>query len=648
MPRNTKSHDDCRLSVCVLCFKKGKQLRKITAEQEKIIKKYISPKFDLSEAKYPCVICGTCRIQLLSCGKEKKFENVYVSHHLKKLPNLPTITRSSGNSQCKCIVCYIAKQSPITQSKSNGISKKVEQTKSKSTFKAEKMCNYCLSIIGKGLNHRCNTSSRCKNLGILMNSSLPTTKEHITSAVIKDKVAASSSQSVSKQISLSNVKGRPSTIVIPKNAKKTELVLRPRQMLSSADMSKIQTNLNLSTNQAIELGKNIRSVTHNRKAIENNLSQKLASISHVLDTFFESTKLSFGKSSSGGKKETIERSVVFCNDLNRLIHFVWQKRNYTDETHVKLGIDGGGGFLKLCLSFSNPVATGLKVRKNSDYGVKKIIVIAIAPDVQENYENVSKIWCLLNLNNLQATYKTNISIATDLKLANIICGLMTHSSAHPCTWCDISKTSLSSAGVMRTSDNICDKYQLWLQSGGDRKKAKLFGNCVNIPIFSWRNSSTQIINVLPPPELHLMLGAVNTLFSAMLEKWPPIAMEWAQKCNVEREALSRHNSCRKLLRNVDFLEELCSIKQPQCVVFVKAFRTFNIVVSACFGMDLDPNYVQYIDAFRQCYHDTGVRITPKIHVIFQHIEDFCTPRKQRLGFWNEQASEAVHADFEKT
>lgn len=41
--------------------------------------------------------------------------------------------------------------------------------------------------------------------------------------------------------------------------------------------------------------------------------------------------------------------VAYCADLESLIDHVLEKCNVTDH-HLKFGMDGGGGFLKVCLS----------------------------------------------------------------------------------------------------------------------------------------------------------------------------------------------------------------------------------------------------------------------------------------------------------
>ena len=45
------------------------------------------------------------------------------------------------------------------------------------------------------------------------------------------------------------------------------------------------------------------------------------------------------------------------------------------------------------------------------------------------------------------------------------------------------------------------------------------------------------------------------------------------------------------------------------------------------------------------YEGKAVEFTPKIHILVDHVPEFCESRNKGLGFYNEQASEAVHHDF---
>ena len=109
---------------------------------------------------------------------------------------------------------------------------------------------------------------------------------------------------------------------------------------------------------------------------------------------------------------------------------------------VWIDMDGGGGFMKVCLSIFNLIEPEEKCRtlaktfKNS--GVRKVFILTVVPDIQENYWNVKKIWMETGIHKL----KTPFTIATDLKLCNILLGLMSHSAIHPYSWCDVDKQHL--------------------------------------------------------------------------------------------------------------------------------------------------------------------------------------------------------------
>ena len=77
-----------------------------------------------------------------------------------------------------------------------------------------------------------------------------------------------------------------------------------------------------------------------------------------------------------------------------------------------------------------------------DSGVKKAMIVAYVPDIQENDFNIKRLWVETGIDTL--TWK--FTIVTDLKLCNILLGMTSHSSSHPCSWCDVSKDNLTSKG----------------------------------------------------------------------------------------------------------------------------------------------------------------------------------------------------------
>ncbi len=73
-----------------------------------------------------------------------------------------------------------------------------------------------------------------------------------------------------------------------------------------------------------------------------------------------------------------------------------------------------------------------------------------------------------------------------------------------------------------------------------------------------------------------------------------------------------------------------------------------IIRHACSGGDLADYFKEAIDRFKRAYLALNLTVTPKIHVIFDHITQFCEEKKSGLGKFSEQASESVHSDFKKT
>ena len=95
------------------------------------------------------------------------------------------------------------------------------------------------------------------------------------------------------------------------------------------------------------------------------------------------------------------------------------------------------------------------------------------------------------------------------------------------------------------------------------------------------------------------------------------------------------NACARVLELLDDLESRLA---DHLKIYIVAFRTFNAVRQACFGKDLDrENYMIYIENFRKAYMNLGIAITPKAHIIFDHIGEFCERYDVGLGSWSEQA-----------
>ena len=339
--------------------------------------------------------------------------------------------------------------------------------------------------------------------------------------------------------------------------------------------------------------------------------------------------------------ENFEQSTVMCNNVPDFIDVILRERLLEDKDSVliRIGIDGGGGFLKICLSifdingpFSN-VQSGVS-NKFKESGVKKIFLIAIVPNVPENYVNAKKLWINLCLQNLDKRFP----VATDLKLCNILLGLMSHSSMNSCCWCDIKKGNLNKNGKQRTISHLMSFFGDSWESRAENKDAKDFGNVIHPPILCDNaDNDTPVIALLPRPELHLLIVPVNTMYDGMANVWSA-SEEWLSACNVKKTDYNggsfAGNDSRTLLKYVDRLQNLCS--NGTVLKFVDAFRNFDEVVSACYGDNLSPDFMEKINKFSKSYMKLKISVTPKIHAVMYHVAEFCSMTGRGLGPWSEQ------------
>ena len=311
-----------------------------------------------------------------------------------------------------------------------------------------------------------------------------------------------------------------------------------------------------------------------------------------VDEYFKELKINYLRVDKDTKViEHFEQSTVVYTDLCKFVDLVLQKRSLenSESLLVKVGIGGGGGLLKICLSVFDidNLVSGNKVglsKKFKDSGVKKVFLIATVPDVPENYQNVKKLWLNLGLQNLDRRF----TIATDLKLRNILLGMMSHSSCHPCCWCDVEKSDLWKKGTKRTIASLNILFWDYFEANTNKKEAKHYSNVIHPPIVSDNlDDNTPVIEVLPPPELHLLIGPVNTLYDGLEKVWPQ-SEDWLKLCNVKEVEYHggkfEGNDSRALLKKVDQLEGLCPSNMVKKTA--NAFKALNDVVAACYGYEL--------------------------------------------------------------
>ena len=106
---------------------------------------------------------------------------------------------------------------------------------------------------------------------------------------------------------------------------------------------------------------------------------------------------------------------------------------------------------------------------------------------------------------------------------------------------------------------------------------------INPPIIAFPNE-TRVMNVLPPAELHLMLGTVNYLFDLLETKCKEASQNWMKQCHLKSQHYHGQcfngNECKKLLKNIHLLQDIMPLGFRDIVL---AFIYLNVNVSSTFG-----------------------------------------------------------------
>ena len=131
--------------------------------------------------------------------------------------------------------------------------------------------------------------------------------------------------------------------------------------------------------------------------------------------------------------ELCQRDIVFVKDIQSFILNIMEQRKLDPKkAFVRVGIDGGSGFLKVCISIFelDELKNLTENSANLGSGVQKLQFLAIVEDIPETYNNMKTILDHLNLDSLP------FYIAWDLKLANMLLGLSSHGAKFGCLFCE--------------------------------------------------------------------------------------------------------------------------------------------------------------------------------------------------------------------
>lgn len=645
-----------RLSVCVGCLRPGCE-RQVTEASLEMVRKKVFSGFTVDSLSLPCGLCNSCRLLLYSSSYSEstfpKFDFDDLSKSMKRNPPSQLL--------CVCYICQAGRSKVFKRKKNKPGPKSVENQEVPTASKTVQVCSKCFQKVGRGIQHSCKRGDATDNLAKCAEAA--GVSEQVASKVLSD---ISNTVDKPDDIKLKRKRGPPMSINVEPVAKKSRIV-------THSDLDKISRQLNLSDIKSRENARALRTI-FGRKSIQAGYAESLPKKAKTMELMLDVKMLEFSQKIS--KKARIEnpaldpvlrfqKAVVYAKDLGDLVEYVQDKRGMKPEdTLVKIGMDTGGDFVKVTLNVIDiPKYNEEEIKKRSSYGdgispkqakdtsVKKLLIVAIVSKVQESYENVSRILQVLDLTTLG-----KFKIAADQKLINVLCGLQSHSCTHPCPWC-IGSSPWTEEAPLRTIGMLKADYSGWLEAGSVLKKAKQFFNVTNFPLLIGYDNDF-VIDLVPPPELHLLLRPFNTIWNHLSEKWKLIAgdgsdpaLQFAKNMNLVRSAYHggdfEGNQCKGFLRSLDKLNQ---VLPGELSPYLVCLQNLSKLVSGCYGKLLDRNYKTFIQDFSSSFAALHISETPSVHAVKKHILSFVERNGEQngLGIFSEQASESVHYDWEES
>ena len=433
--------------------------------------------------------------------------------------------------------------------------------------------------------------------------------------------------------------------LLEKDAKQKEPAL---SKMSEKEVINMIADFDLSDRKMMNVLRRLKDI-FGKKSFTPGIAEALIQRKKKLTKYFKEEETIFVDSQ--GKE--VKRRFVFTEELELLLDFVMHERDMTkEEVKVNVEMDSGQQRMLVVLQLGNGIEKTVK-----DSSTKRAIILAFVDDIPENYRNLSIIHNKLNVHLISHHYK----IISDLKLYNIILGLMECSSRHGCLYCKGLKNAIGvwEKGDIRHLDDMIADHTLWEEESGLRQQLKEYYNVQHVPLLQTPtaklldndHSDTLTLTLTPPPPLHVIkLGPVNHIWKGLSKQYEMEHIEkmlCLTKSDKQKKAF-QGPECDIILKNLDFLQACLPVRLH---TFVDALRQIAIVYKISTAEAVVNNHREIIQNFKGTWiklmEDFGLTMPLKVHIIVDHLSDYFELENLTLRHTNDQFIEACHAKVKK-
>ena len=211
-----------------------------------------------------------------------------------------------------------------------------------------KFCTICWGEVAPGKHKSCGKHLRQENI---RENFSPETRQMLASETLKEEFSKAREAGQEEVISLKTRHG-------PRLEVKSKNVQLESAVFTTEMMDKFRSQIHMSKRNALKSARFFKEVFNGK--METGMQEYVYNANTCLSDFFAVKRVEFvefdyeyddGKPISSKKTlQPVFRDIVYCTDVEGLIFFLKLERALDDDAIIKIGIDGGQGSLKLCLT----------------------------------------------------------------------------------------------------------------------------------------------------------------------------------------------------------------------------------------------------------------------------------------------------------
>ena len=341
-----------RTRVCGVCTRKAAKLIAISDTVLLFIQDYHFKDYNRSE--YPSVICMSCDATLRYIDKLEDGEIP-----IRRLPDIkdyeskkaPRVTRASASGVCGCFWCKIDKMNGLEYNRHKESVRPVTKAKAEPK-KSVVRCAECHSILGRGLPHNCTKTTRNENAKEMVREFSGEGQRHVTSKLLNEFCEEEGVDKRHGTLKL-NSGNKTKTVTIGPQ--------KPQPQIAVQDLIDFGNARNFSDEALMDTATFVRR-SLGEKYVEENLEKALPKVKLQLKDFFVLKMVDTVRKKKGKEDSILTHPLVLVEDLESFAAKIMAERGLDPaETDVIMGIDDGGGMLKVRISFYSVLMENHKI-----------------------------------------------------------------------------------------------------------------------------------------------------------------------------------------------------------------------------------------------------------------------------------------------